>query len=180
MSSDAPNSIETIVCLANSRKISGRCVAGKRTGDNSWFRPISNRAGHEISELDRRYSDGKTAQLLDVIEIPCIEERPHGHQSENVLIDDRFYWEKKGNASWDDVLELVEQRHQPGDILEAARHRYVTLKVACDAELLGRAELRHLLNERQQHITLVGIAVTLAILVGGLCLFAVLKIAFAG
>ena len=108
MSSDAPNSIETIVCLANSRKISGRCVAGKRTGDNSWFRPISNRAGHEISELDRRYSDGKTAQLLDVIEIPCIEERPHGHQSENVLIDDRFYWEKKGNASWDDVLELVD------------------------------------------------------------------------
>ncbi len=56
-----------------------------------------------------------------------------------------------------DVLELVEQRHQPGDILEAARHRYVTLKVACDAELLGRAELRHLLNERQQHITLVGV-----------------------
>lgn len=109
MSSDAPNSIETIVCLANSRKISGRCVAGKRTGDNSWFRPISNRAGHEISELDRRYSDGKTAQLLDVIEIPCIEESPHGHQSENVLIDDRFYWEKKGSASWDDVLELVDQ-----------------------------------------------------------------------
>lgn len=33
---------------------------------------------------------------------------PHGHQSENVLIDDRFYWEKKGNASWDDVLELVD------------------------------------------------------------------------
>ena len=82
MSSDTPNSIETIVCLANSRKISGRCVAGKRTSDNSWFRPISNRAGHEISEFDRRYSDGKTAQLLDVIEIPCIEERPHGHQSE--------------------------------------------------------------------------------------------------
>ena len=109
MSSDAPNSIETIVCLANSRKISGRCVAGKRTGDNSWFRPISNRAGHEISELDRRYSDGKTAQLLDVIEIPCIEKRPLGHQSENVLIDDRLPWKKIGRASWDDVLELVDQ-----------------------------------------------------------------------
>lgn len=108
MSSDAPNSIETIVCLANSRKISGRCVAGKRTGDGSWLRPISSRSGHEISELDRRYSDGKTAKLLDVIEIPCIEERPHGHQSENVLIDDRFYWEKKGCASWDDILELVD------------------------------------------------------------------------
>jgi len=109
MSNDAPNSIETIVCLANSRKSSGRCVAGKRTSDNSWFRPISNRPGHEISEWDRRYSDGKTAQLLDVIEIPCIEKRPLGHQSENVLIDDRFYWKKKGSASWSDVLKLVDQ-----------------------------------------------------------------------
>ncbi len=108
MSSYAANSIETIICLANSRKISGRCVAGKRMSDNSWCRPISNQAGHEISECDRRYSDGKTAQLLDVIEIPCIEERPHGHQSENVLIDDRFFWQKKGIASWDDVLGLVD------------------------------------------------------------------------
>ena len=108
MSSDEPNSVETIVCLANSRKISGRCVAGKCTDDGSWFRPISSRPGHEISELDRRYSDGKTAQLLDVIEIPCEEERPHGHQTENVLIDDRFYWEKKGRASWDDILDLVD------------------------------------------------------------------------
>ncbi len=109
MSRDVPNSIETIVCLANSRKISGRCVAGKRKSDNSWFRPISNRAGHEISELDRRYSDGKTAQLLDVIAIPCIGNRPNGHQSENILIDDRFYWQKKGSASWDDILGLVDQ-----------------------------------------------------------------------
>ena len=109
MSRNVPNMFEIIVCLANSRKSSGRCIAGKCTDDNSWFRPISNRAGHEISEVDRRYSDGQTAQLLDVIGIPCIEERPHGHQSENVLIDDRFYWEKKGSASWDDVLELVDQ-----------------------------------------------------------------------
>lgn len=109
MSDEAPNFVERIVCLANSRKIAGRCVAGKRMGDQSWFRPISDRPGHEISDFDRRYPDGKTAQLLDVIEIPCIEERPHGHQSENVLIDDRFYWEKKGRASWQDILALVDQ-----------------------------------------------------------------------
>jgi len=108
MSSNAPNSVETIVCLANSRKMTGRCVAGKRTSDNSWCRPISNRAGHEISEFDRRYPDGKTAQLFDIIEIPCIRKCPNSYQSENVLIDDRFYWEKKGRASWADILELIE------------------------------------------------------------------------
>lgn len=109
MNNEAPNFVERIVCLANSRKIGGRCVAGKRMGDHSWFRPISDRQGHEISEFDRRYPDGKTAQLLDVIEIPCVEKRPHGHQSENVLIDNRFYWKKKGRASWQDILALVDQ-----------------------------------------------------------------------
>ena len=133
MSSNAPNSIETIVCLANSRKISGRCIAGKRTSDNSWFRPISNRAGHEISEFDRRYSDGKTAQLLDIIEIPCIEERPNGHQSENVLIDDRFYWNKKGRASWDDVLKLVDPA---ADLWVNGFHAYYNLNNRVPAGLI--------------------------------------------
>jgi hypothetical protein len=108
MSSDTPNIIETIVCLANSRKLGGRCIAGKRTSDNSWIRPISNRETHEIDMKECRYSDGETAQLLDVIEIPCIEKRPHGHQSENVLIDSRFFWKKKGRASWNDILALVD------------------------------------------------------------------------
>lgn len=109
MINDGPNLVERIVCLANSRKIAGRCVAGKRVSNQSWIRPVSDRPGHEISELDRRYSDGKTAQLLDVIDIPCIEARPNRHQGENVLIDDRFYWEKKGRASWQDILALVDQ-----------------------------------------------------------------------
>jgi hypothetical protein len=107
MSSDTPNIIETIVCLANSRKLSGRCIAGKRTSDNSWIRPISNRETHEINEEECRYSDGSTVKLLDVIEIPCIEKRPHGHQSENVLIDGSV-WKKKGRASWNDILALVD------------------------------------------------------------------------
>jgi hypothetical protein len=109
MSSNAPNFIEQIVCLANSRKIAGRCIAGKRVGNQSWCRPISSRPKHEISDSNRRYPDGKTAQLLDVIEIPCVEERPNGHQSENVLIDDRFCWKKKGRASWQDILTLIDQ-----------------------------------------------------------------------
>lgn len=108
MSSDSPNFIETIICLADSRKKSGYCVAGKRTNDGSWLRPVSHRLGHEISELDRTYSDGSTVQLLDIIEIPCIEAHPNRYQNENVLIDDRFYWTKKGRASWDDVFGLVE------------------------------------------------------------------------
>lgn len=109
MSEETPKLVERVVCLANSRKSSGRCVAGKRVGDRCWLRPISNSQGHEISEFDRRYPDGSTAQLLDVIDIPCHEVRPHRHQSENVLIDDRFYWAKHGRASWDDIEKFVDR-----------------------------------------------------------------------
>jgi hypothetical protein len=103
------NFVEEIICLANSRKITGRCVAGKRICDQSWCRPISARPGHEISEIDRRYSNGEMAELLDIIEIPSIKKMPNEHQNENVLIDDRFYWEKKGRVSWHEILALVDQ-----------------------------------------------------------------------
>ncbi|MDR0578953.1 MAG: hypothetical protein LBI87_15845 [Candidatus Accumulibacter sp.] len=109
MNDKAPKFVEQIICLANSRKITGRCVAGKRMGDKSWCRPVSNRPGREISEFDQRYPDGETAKLLDVISVPCIKKVPDGHQSENVLIDDRFYWENRGRASWQEILALVDQ-----------------------------------------------------------------------
>ena len=32
-----------IVCLANSRKISGRCIAGKIMDSGKWIRPVSSR-----------------------------------------------------------------------------------------------------------------------------------------
>lgn len=103
--------VERIICLANSRRMSGRCIAGKRVSDLSWCRPISNRPHHEISEDDRKYEDGSTAELLDIIAIPCVRRCPDGHQIENVLIDDRFYWQKKGRAHrWKDIIMLVDEK----------------------------------------------------------------------
>jgi len=53
---------KTILCLANSRKTSGRCIAGKEWNNGnpgSWFRPVSSRATHEISEEERRFQSGQ-------------------------------------------------------------------------------------------------------------------------
>lgn len=85
-----------IVCLANSRRISGRCIAGKIISSNKWMRPVSSRESEEISEEERRYENGKMPKLLDIIKIPVKECKPHLHQNENYLINDRYYWQKTG------------------------------------------------------------------------------------
>ena len=53
--------VKRVVCLANSRKLSGRCVAGKELVSDRplrWLRPVSNREHEEVSEYERQYEDG--------------------------------------------------------------------------------------------------------------------------
>ena len=88
--------VRTIVCLANSWKTAGRCIAGKdvehsRRGE--WVRPVSERPTHEISEEERRYSNGRSPQVLEVIRIPCLSPEPLQHQPENHKIDPTRHWE---------------------------------------------------------------------------------------
>jgi len=102
---------KTIICLANSRKISGRCVAGKETAGGkigAWIRPVSGRPAGELSEEDRRFENGQDPRLLDVIRIPMVEPRPHGFQTENHLIDEGYYWTKEREASWDDLKAALQ------------------------------------------------------------------------
>ena len=107
------NDVVTIVCLANSRKPpSGRCIAGKEKAGGAygkWVRPVSVRPTHEISEEERRFEDGTSPRLLDVITIPIIAPTPAGHQTENVLIDAAYYWEKVGTATWADLGQMLDR-----------------------------------------------------------------------
>ena len=101
---------KTFVCLANSRKVSGRCIAGKEITNGlcgQWIRPISEREHHEISELDRRYEDGTTAQVFDIVGVRFKGRSAHPAQQENYVIDDGFYWLKNGRyaGSLDDLLD---------------------------------------------------------------------------
>ncbi len=100
-------SVLEIICLANSRKISGRCIVGKTPSSNKWIRPVSNRESEEISEEERRYENGDMPQLFDIIKIPVKEHRPTLFQDENYLIHDGYYWEKNDayKGSLDDLLD---------------------------------------------------------------------------
>ena len=67
-----------IVCLANSRKLNGRCIAGRevsRGGAGPWIRPVSEREHQEVSEYERQYQDGSDPRVLDVISVPLIRKR---------------------------------------------------------------------------------------------------------
>ncbi|MDE0200959.1 MAG: hypothetical protein OXK73_00830 [Rhodospirillaceae bacterium] len=103
--------MKRIVCLANSRKLHGRCVAGREWNDGQvgrWIRPVSDREHQEVSEYERQYEDGSDPQVLDVIDVPLVEPRPRGFQSENWLLDAEYYWERAGRLSWFDLPQLAD------------------------------------------------------------------------
>ncbi len=107
---------KTIICLANSRKQSGRCVAGKVHENNvcsEWVRPTSAREHQEISEDERSYENGNTAQLLDIIRITFIQPKPATYQQENHLIDHGYYWTLVRQATQDDLENAVDVDFTP-------------------------------------------------------------------
>ena len=47
-------------------------------------------------------------RVLDVIDVPVLEPRRAGFQSENWLLDPEYYWEKVGRLSWFDLPALAD------------------------------------------------------------------------
>jgi hypothetical protein len=102
---------KTILCLANSKKTGGRCVAGKEIGKRgigSWIRPVSRSTTHEIPTSQLRYADATNVSLLDIIEIDLLRPVPYLHQLENHLCSARA-WRKSGQGSWGQVQNAIDE-----------------------------------------------------------------------
>ena len=113
-----------IVCLANSRKLHGRCVAGKELhGDQPgvWIRPVSAREHEEVSEYERQYQDGSDPQVLDILRVPLLSPRSKVYQRENWLLDPTRYWLQDGRADWELLRRLVDR---PGPLWINGHHTY--------------------------------------------------------
>ena len=107
---------KTIVCLANSWKRSGRCVAGREItpeGFGGWIRPVSARPDGELNDDEQRCTGGTDAALLDVVEIPLFRPQPDDYQRENHLIDPALRWTKRGVVTWSDLQAAVEDPDGP-------------------------------------------------------------------
>ncbi len=106
------SAVKRIVCLANSRKLSGRCVAGRELAGGKaagpWIRPVSVRPGQEVSEYERQYEDGTDPQVLDIVSVPVLAPKPDEWQTENWTLDAERYWKKLGRFSWFDLPCLLD------------------------------------------------------------------------
>jgi hypothetical protein len=103
--------VKRIVCLANSRKRSGRCVAGIELvegGRQGWIRPVSAREHEEVSENERQYEDGSDPRVGDIMDVPLLEPRPRDSQRENWLLDPELYWKRIGDVPWNELERLLD------------------------------------------------------------------------
>ena len=103
--------VKRLVCLANSYKTGGLCIAGREIttgGYGAWIRPVSSRPHEELTYFEYRYSDGSSPRLLDIVEVNLLRPQPDGHQSENHLIDPTQGWVKRGELPFEELRTLLD------------------------------------------------------------------------
>lgn len=101
--------IKRIVCLANSFKPGGSCIAGRELTENGfagWVRPVSTRPTAAVSASESRYENNTNPKLLDIIDVPLLEAVPHNHQTENHMIDVSHRWVKVGELPWAALAQI--------------------------------------------------------------------------
>lgn len=103
--------VKRIVCLANSRKLSHRCVAGKEVegaAKGAWIRPVSTREHGELTLMDRRYANGQDPRVMDVMDVALQGHAPKGCQQENYLVDSSEPPVRIRRASWAELHTLAD------------------------------------------------------------------------
>ena len=137
-----------LVCLANSRKLSGRCIAGREIAGErvaGWIRPVSVREHEEVSEYERQYEDGSDPRVMDIVDIPLLEPRPTNYQQENWLLDPNQYWTKAGHIGWHELERMVDPTEPlwtNGNSTSSGRNDRISLVVA--RELQSSLRLIHI------------------------------------
>src|ERR1700727_2706120 len=100
-----------IVCLANSRKYQGRCIAGieiLNSKPGGWVRPVSNRDMGELCDYECKLETGAVPSVLDIIDVPVKTPKPARHQHENWLIDTAARWAKTGRCPVSSLARVAE------------------------------------------------------------------------
>jgi hypothetical protein len=95
-----------IICLANSYKHQGRCIAGLDISTGHWIRPVSELEGGRIPTKNKSLNV-ESIRLLDIIDIPIISNRCKGHEYENYCYHDQP-WRVIGQAEIAHLIQYCE------------------------------------------------------------------------
>jgi hypothetical protein len=104
----------TIVCLANSYKHQGRCIAGICLEDGSWIRPRGKADDGALQPWEYVLDDGSEPRLLDIIEIELHFHLPTAYHPEDWrIVPSRWrLLERPAHvARWKSVLEMSDKRN---------------------------------------------------------------------
>jgi hypothetical protein len=98
--SETPKALTRMVCLANSTKVSERCIAGviRVEGELQWVRPVG--AHGSVSHTERTLDTGREPALLDIVRIGLDQPAPNRRQPENWSISaDQWQYERTLSAA---------------------------------------------------------------------------------
>lgn len=99
-----------LICLANSRKFSGRCIAGKLLTDGAagpWVRPVGAHATGELPLDQIALKNGSMPTLLDILAVPLQEPAPRSYQSENHTLAEG-HWCGRGQWPLSGLEDLID------------------------------------------------------------------------
>ena len=96
-----------VICLANSYKHQGRCIAGITVDSGEWVRPVSELDDGRIPTNDSTIPS-EQINLLDIVDIPLTDEHGSGYEKENRLYKDEN-WNIVGKA---EVVQILRYREQ--------------------------------------------------------------------
>jgi hypothetical protein len=100
------SSMKKIVCLANSKKLGERCIAGINLDTGRWVRPICDSLYTEDGRVPKsvRLIKGREPEILDIIEIPLSDTgSDFGFECENLSILEGE-WNLIGKATTSDLI----------------------------------------------------------------------------
>ncbi len=104
-----------IVCLANSRRPGGHCIAGKvidqdRYGE--WVRPVPESGDNALSAQMIRCDNGRIPQLMDLLSVCFEKPRPFSYQTENICFDESVPWCHVGKLPYENLDKFVDTPQQ--------------------------------------------------------------------
>ena len=104
--------IKRIICLANSRKRNGSCVAGRELLQGGqvggWIRPVSDRENEEVSPSERQYENGGDPRVLDIMDVPLLGANPKNYQQENWRLNPTQRWKRVGRVTWNELMRFTD------------------------------------------------------------------------